>query len=432
MYFTKADIDARRARLAAQWNNVLKNDEAILVYSGYPVQKPGGLDQTYPFLPHPSYYWLTGRRREEEVILYNRHTGWIEFQKAWTREQSVWEGEKHDLLVQEPGKDIQHLKSYMETQRFSRVYQLGQVPGNPPVEDNALTLRTLLQQTRRVKDAAEVKLIRHIAGIAAYGYRELEQMIRPGVSEMEVRLAFEMQTFRHGGHAVPYDTIVGSGPNAAILHALPTTRIIGNNEFVLVDAGASVYDYCVDITRTFPSSAAMDTRHKALYELVLSVQQDCISKTLAGTFWHDIHNHAAREFTRGLLSFGILKGDLSGLIEKEVIAAFFPHGLGHLVGLHVRDTGQEENPSPRIYSGARLRVDIQLEAGHLITVEPGLYFIKALLEEPGFVKKYQEDINWNELEHWKHIGGVRIEDNILVTASGNENLTETVPKATHI
>lgn len=432
MYFTKADINARRTRLAAQWNNVLKDDEAVLVYSGHPVQKPGGLDQTYPFLPHPSYFWLTGRRREEEVILYNKHTGWMEFQKTWTREQSVWEGEKKDLLVQEPGEDLQRLERYLETQHFSRVYQLGQVPGNPPAEGNTLTLRTLLDQTRRVKDAAEVTLIRHIADIAAYGYRELAQMIRPGISEMDVRLAFEMQTFRHGGHTVPYDTIVGSGSNASILHALPTAKTIGDNEFVLVDAGVSVYDYCVDITRTFPSSATMDTRHKALYELVLSVQQDCIAKTVAGAFWHDIHSYAAREFTRGLLQLGILKGDLSGLIEKEVIASFFPHGLGHLVGLHVRDTGQEENLSPRIYFGSRLRVDLQLEPGHLITVEPGLYFIKALLEDPEFIKKHREDINWNELEHWKNIGGVRIEDNILVTASGNENLTEAVPKATHI
>ncbi|HEY8956708.1 M24 family metallopeptidase [Chitinophaga sp.] len=136
-----------------------------------------------------------------------------------------------------------------------------------------------------------------------YGYRELAQMIRPGISETDVRLAFEMQAFRHGGHTVPYDTVAGSGSN---------------------------------------------------------------------------------------------------------------------------------NLSPRIYFGSRLRVDLQLEPGHLITVEPGLYFIKALLEDPEFIKKHREDVNWNEVEHWKNIGGVRIEDNILVTASGNENLTEAVPKATHI
>src|ERR1044071_6386149 len=98
MYFTTSDISARRKKLEARWNEQLANDEAVLVYSGEPVQKPGGLDQTYPFLPHPAYFWLTGRRRESEVVLYNKNTGWVEFQKEIGADEAVWEGDRHDLL----------------------------------------------------------------------------------------------------------------------------------------------------------------------------------------------------------------------------------------------------------------------------------------------------------------------------------------------
>ncbi|RYY59435.1 MAG: M24 family metallopeptidase, partial [Chitinophagaceae bacterium] len=108
---------------------------------------------------------------------------------------------------------------------------------------------------------------------------------------------------------------------------------------------------------------------------------------------------------------------------------FFPHGLGHLVGLRVRDTGHAENLNPKAYFGARLRVDIQLEPGHLITVEPGLYFIDALLQDPEKQAQFKENVDWSELEHWKKIGGVRIEDNLLVTEGAPDNLTSVVDKA---
>jgi Xaa-Pro aminopeptidase len=115
-------------------------------------------------------------------------------------------------------------------------------------------------------------------------------------------------------------------------------------------------------------------------------------------------------------------------LEKEVSSAFFPHGVGHLVGLRVRDAGHEDNVNPKMYAGARLRVDIELEEGHFITVEPGCYFISALLDSNDIRNKYRDEINWDEVNKWKHIGGVRIEDDILITANGNDNLTIGVAK----
>lgn len=391
---------------------------------------PGGLDRMYPFLPHPAYFWLTARRREDEVILYNTNTGWLEFQKPFTAEQAVWEGEKNDLLVVQPGNNISQLGAYIRQQKFSAIYKLGQ--SGESVSGKAFELRTILDQIRRRKDEAEITLIKQIAEIAAYGYQEIGRMLQPGVSEKDIQIAYEATILKHGSHTVPYETIIGSGTNAAILHALPTSKIVQENELVLVDAGADVFDYCVDITRVFHSSQKASSQQQALYQLVLSVQEACIAETKPGAYWRDVHAKAAILFTEGLYNLGILKGDLAQLIEKEVASVFFPHGLGHLVGLRVRDTGQEENLNPKTYFGSRLRVDILLEAGHLITVEPGLYFIKALLENSEIKNKFKDDISWSELEKWQHIGGVRLEDNILLTQTGNENLTACVPKATEL
>lgn len=428
MYFTTQDIQARRARLATKWNALLGSDEAVLLHAGQPIQKPGGLDQTYPFLPHPAYFWLTGRRREGEVLLYNPGSGWTEFQTPFTKEQAVWEGPKSDLLVDEPGQDIDRLQSHLQQARYSNVYDLGQTDSYT-ASGKAFDLNTALDQTRRVKDAAEVRLIRSIADIAHAGYRAITETLRPGITEKDLHMAYESAIFRAGAQTVPYESIVGSGRNAAILHALPTGKVIGEKELVLVDAGADVYDYCVDITRTYGSSPGLDERQKALYALVLQVQLACIDACRAGAWWRDVHNTAARMFTEGLRTLGLLQGPLDTLLEKEVVSLFFPHGLGHLVGLRVRDTGHAENLQPKTYFGARLRVDIQLEPGHLITVEPGLYFIDALLNDPEKQAQYRNEVNWSELEHWKPLGGVRIEDNILVTEDAPDNLTSVIDKA---
>ncbi|MDQ3290192.1 MAG: aminopeptidase P family protein [Bacteroidota bacterium] len=427
MYFTKQDIQLRRQRLSLKWDVILGPDEAVLVYSGEPIGKPGGLDQTYPFLPHPAYYWLTGRRREGEVVLYNKNSGWIEFQKEIAATEAVWEGERNDLLVSEKGQNVLELANFLEKNRFSHIYKLGQTQASG-VAGKAFDLRTALDQTRRAKDGSEINLIKHLAQIATYGYQKIEEILRPGITEKEIQVVYEGEILRRGAHTVPYDTIVGSGPNSAILHALPTSKIIKKDEFVLVDAGCDIYDYCVDITRTFPASEKTSSQHSALYQLVLKAHTECIAMSKPGVFWRDVHNHAAKVLTEGLLQLGILKGSLSTLLENEVVSVFFPHGLGHLVGLRVRDTGQEENLNPKTYFGARLRVDIELEENHLITVEPGCYFIKSLLENPEIQSKYKEDIAWNEVEKWKNIGGVRIEDNILITQTGNDNLTIGVPK----
>ncbi|TCJ14310.1 M24 family metallopeptidase [Flaviaesturariibacter flavus] len=425
MTFTRSDIDARRARLAARWNDILAPNEAVLVHCGEPIQKPGGLDQTYPFLPHPAYFWLTGRRRESEAVLYSKEGGWVEFHKEIGADEAVWEGERHDILVEGKGRPNSEQEIYVALQQFDNVYHLGQ--HRTPVEGKAFELRTALDRTRRAKDAAEVALIRALAAIAKSGYERIAEAVRAGVTEQDLRIAFESEILRRGATGVPYESIVGSGPNSAILHFPPTLKTIREGELVLVDAGAERYDYCVDITRMF-SAGAPSQQQKDLYKLVLRAHEECIARSKAGVQWRDVHLHAARVITEDLLQLGVLKGSLDSLLEKEVSQVFFPHGVGHLVGLRVRDTGQPENINPKLYAGARLRIDLELEENFLITVEPGCYFIPALLDDAAIRSRFANDINWNEAEKWKRVGGVRIEDNILIGKNGNDNLTIDVPK----
>lgn len=428
MYFTSSDIKKRRTRVEHQWNNILDNNEVVLIHSGKLIQKPGGLDQCYPFIPHPTYFWLTGRRRDQEVLLYNKNIGWVEFQLQYTKQQLVWDGEAQDLLVAEPGKNIDDLKEFLLKENFELTYHLGQYEDTVQIEKHK-HLKTALDQIRRIKDEAEINLIKEISRIAALGYGALKNALGPGITERELQIIYEGELYKNGAHKVPYETLIGSGKNASVLHAIPGKKVLSKNELVLVDAGADIYDYCVDVSRTYVTTKPTDSKRNNLYTLVLNVQKACIAACKPGIYWHEIHRLAAHKLTEGLLHLGILKSNYDALIEHELIGLFFPHGIGHLVGLKVRDTGHEENQHPKNYFGANLRVDVKLEQGMILTVEPGLYFIKPLIENALLEKNLHEFINIQELNNWMDIGGIRIEDNILITENGNENLTVNIEKS---
>ena len=212
--------------------------------------------------------------------------------------------------------------------------------------------------------------------------------------------------------------MIGSGVNAAILHASPTAKVIEQNDLVLIDAGVDLYDYCVDITRVFPASGTFSSQGKMLYDLVKNAHAAGIENAIVGKDWHNIHKLTAKIIAEGLKSFGILKCDADTALESEAIALFYPHGVGHLVGLRVRDTGSPENLSPKKYCGAYLRVDLKLQENLTLTVEPGCYFIPALLNHPDRRKKFADLINWSEAEKWIPVGGVRVEDDILIQKNG--------------
>ena len=254
-------------------------------------------------------------------------------------------------------------------------------------------------------------------------------MLRPGFTERRIQVEIEAEYFRRGATRIGYDTVVGSGPNSAVLHAPPSQRVFKEGEFILIDSGAEVDRYVIDVTRTYvagrPSAFQCD-----LYQIVLNAQNRAIARCQPGAEWKDIHFSAATDLVAGLVNIGIMRGDPSSLVEQHAYTLFFPHGIGHMVGLGVRDAsglepGRSKDSRPCL---TYLRMDLILRSSYIVTIEPGLYFIPALLNNPLHREFFRDCINWSQVDKHIEVGGVRLEDTILVNHGMPENLTRMIPK----
>jgi len=417
-------LEVRRRRVAEA---LATEDALVLIGAGQPIPKPGGLDQTYPFRAHPEYYWLTGLRRSGGVLAFDSRRGWVHFVRPVSDEERLWEG----AVAAVEGEDVSELPAWLKARADRRVALLGSpvegVEGDPQL---AGLLRGRLDDVRRRKDAAEVELHQRAVTATAAGHAKARDVIRPGVTERQIQIELEAEMFRQGADAVAFGTIVGVGSNAAVLHFQPGGRIVNSDDLVLVDAGGEVEGYAGDVTRTYPAGNRFTAAQQAIYDLVLASQRAAIARCHIGAEWHDVHRAAARVLAAGLRGFGILKGDVESLLDSEAIALFFPHGIGHMVGLGVRDVGGRApgREEVRRFCGARLRVDLPLEEGFLMTVEPGVYFVPALLDNPERRHRFRDTVAWDKVEPWRSVGGVRIEDNVLLTAAGPRVTTEAIPK----
>jgi Xaa-Pro aminopeptidase len=285
-------------------------------------------------------------------------------------------------------------------------------------------LREKLKAVRRTKDEVEVGRIRRAVAATAAGFARLPELAVPGRTEREVQVELEAEFFRAGGERTAYGTIVGSGPNSAILHSTPSDRPIGKKDLVLVDAGCEIEGYCADVTRTLVRTA----EQRALRDVVREAQAAAVARCRAGTQFRDVHLRCAADLARGLVDFGVLRGDPQGLVERDAVALFFPHGVGHLVGLGVRDgdSAPPRRESPRA-TLQYLRLDLPLAPGFVVTIEPGIYFIPALLTDRELREKHRDAVQWDRAEGMLGFGGIRIEDNVVVTDGDPENLTAAIP-----
>ncbi len=419
-------LSARRTRLAA----ALSLDDALLVIgAGEPIPLPEGSDQTYPFRSHADYYYVAAHECAGGVVAFDPRdgasAGWVSFVPAVTEGERVWEGRQ-----QLPGTPLAHLESWLAARTGRKIAALGAAVRLVSADEaTTARVRDHFKHARRPKDAHEIALIRRAAEATARGYAKLPALLRPGVTERALQIELEAEFARGGGTRPGYGTIVGTGPNAAVLHFEPSYRAAQPGEFVLVDAGAEIERYMADVTRTYvvgePSAFQRD-----LYQVVLAAEERAIARCVPGAEWKEIHLAAATEMVAGLVSMGVMRGSPSSLVEQEAHALFFPHGLGHMVGLGVRDgsgllPGRTKDPRPCLKS---LRMDLPLAAGYVVTIEPGLYFIPALLNDPARRARYRECVNWPLVEQYLALGGVRLEDNVLVTDGAPEVLTSAIPK----
>jgi len=417
------DYVARRARIAPALG---LTDEIFLVGAGHPLAKPEISDAMLPFIAHQEYYYLTGLAEASGgIIAYDPASGWISFVPTVTETEQIWEGRQ-----QLPGEPLAKFSAWLGARAGRRVVMLG-APVAGVRRDAARTaaVRAAYQHARRPKELAEINLMRRCASATAAGYATIQSFLRPGVSERRQQLELEAEYFRHGAQVTGYDSIIGSGPNAAVFHGAPSARVAQAGEFILIDSGAQLDRYVIDVTRTYiagePSAFQRD-----LYQNVLNAELRAIDRCRPGAEWRDIHFGAAVDLIDGLITMGLMKGSAASLIEQEAHMLFFPHGIGHMLGLGVRDAsglepGRTKDPRSCL---ASLRQDLILRAGYIVTIEPGLYFIPALLNDPVRREKYRDCVNWPLADKCLGLGGVRLEDNLLITAAAPENLTAAIPK----
>lgn len=399
----------------------------MLVVAGEPIGIPGGQDQTYPFVAHPHYYWLSGSRRAGGVLAFDPEEGWVDFRAPIAQAERVWEGAEGEA----GGRDVAELPAWLEKRAGRPLAVVGAAyPG--VVADEQLSQRICreIQHLRRPKDPGEVALVARAVEASARGYARVSEWIQAGASEREVAIRLEAEFFLGGADSTGYGTIVGSGTNSAVLHWPASGKRMASGELVLIDAGGSIDGYTADVTRVYPVDGEWSDRQRDLHAILLQAQIRALEGCQVGVEWGDLHVRTALELAEGLLSLGVLRCSSQEAVESEAIALFFPHGLGHMLGLGVRDaSGLAPGRSEvRTFAGARLRMDLPLQADYLVTVEPGLYFIPALLNDAEKRAKHQDRIHWDRLEPWLQLGGMRIEDNVLVTPSGPRNLTSAIPK----
>jgi Xaa-Pro aminopeptidase len=414
-------LERRRQAVAADWN---LDRDIVLVGAGEPVPVPGRGDLTYPFRSHSEYLYLTDRERPGGVLAYDPADGWVDFVAPVTREEMLWEGAPGTGLDGVPASD---LAAWLAARADRPVGCLGApVPEAPSDDDLATELRRGLNRVRRQKDAVELERMRAAERATRAGFEVLTELVEPGRTERELQVELEAAFFRGGAARTAYDSIVAGGPNAAVLHFPPTARPLHQGELLLVDAGAEHRGYACDVTRTYPVSGSFTSEQAELHALVHSAQRAAIARCTAGTEFRDIHWAAARVIAEGLLDFGILRGSVDALVERRTVSLFFPHGVGHMLGLGVRDAG-EVLPGRESDDFPRLRIDLPLLPGHVVTIEPGIYFVPALLGDPEFRERHRDAVDWDRAERMIGFGGIRLEENVLITDDDREVLTADIP-----
>ena len=282
----------------------------------------------------------------------------------------------------------------------NQIRKLVRTGAAPPADFTDLAF--LLHEQRLIKSAAEVRVMRKAGEISAAAHVRAMQECQPGRYEYHLEAAIQHTFAEHGARFPAYNSIVGSGANACVLHYTENASKMRAGDLVLIDAGCEYQGYAADITRTFPVSGQFSTEQRAIYDVVLEAQRAAIAKVRPGNTWNQPHDATVRVITRGLIKLGLLRGKERELIKAEAYRDFYMHRAGHWLGLDVHDVGE-------------YRVDgrwRQLEPGMVLTIEPGIYIAADNTKVP---------------KRWRGIG-VRIEDDVVVTEQGCDVLTGDVPK----
>jgi Xaa-Pro aminopeptidase len=389
-------------------------------------------DVEHPYRQDSDLYYLTGFDEPESLLLMtNQHEEHrtVLFVRPKKREREIWDGPRAGVegAVAEFGADVafpieelgSKLPDYLANvkQLHYRVAQNDEADAkifgclnqlrrgarrgvNAP--ETIVDPSVHLHEMRLRKSEAELKIMREAAAITTEAHLHAMRMARPGMHEYEIDAELLHVFRKHGSERPAYESIVGSGPNATILHYRAGNRVMHAGELVLIDAGCEYGYYATDVTRTFPVSGKFSPEQRTVYEVVLRAQEAAIDAVKPGVTLQEIHDGAVRALTEGLVAIGLLEGEVDSLIEEEKYEPYYMHRTSHWLGMDVHDVGH-------YYVDGKHR---GLEPGFVLTVEPGLY-----------IATDAQDVD----ARWRGIG-VRIEDDVVVTPTGHEVLTAGIPK----
>ena len=270
-------------------------------------------------------------------------------------------------------------------------------------------LHEVIDECRVTKDAYEIASIRHANEVTTAAHIAVVKALKDAGNERELEAVFLERSIALGCKEQAYHGIFGSGHNAATLHYQANDQPLNGRWNLLVDAAAEWECYCADVTRTVPINGIFNNESEAIYTIVKSMQDGCLAMLRAGVQWEHVHMLAHEIAIEGLLALGILKGEKRMLLEARTSVAFFPHGLGHYLGMDTHDTGGHPNYDDQDRMFQYLRTRGTLPESSVITVEPGIYFCRFIIEPYLKDEKHKDFIDKEVLDRYWDVGGVRIE-----------------------
>lgn len=303
----------------------------------------------------------------------------------------------------------------------------------PEGRDSALVDAVIELRLRH--DAAAQAELREVCRVTALAHVAAMEATRPGLFEYEVLAELQRVVISHG-MSTSFGPIVSR--RGEVLHNPHSRGKLESGDLLLCDFGAeAATGWAGDVTRTYPVSGRFSPLQKDLYEAVLQAEQKAIEACRPGVRFRDVHLTAATTLAANLVTLGLLRGSAESLVERGTIALFFNHGIGHLLGLDVHDMedfgdragyapGRTRSPQ---FGLSYLRLDRDLEPGMAVTIEPGFYWNPALLEDANRLEPHRDALNFDRIEQAREVRGIRIEDDVLVTAAGPEVLTSQAPKS---
>ena len=448
MLFSKNTYVERRARLRQLVGHglivLMGNNESPMNYPS----------NTYKFRQDSSFLYFFGQHRDGLVGVIDADSG------AETLlgdeidiDDIVWYGEVTSVVqmaeecgvahtapmaaltemvaqAQKAGRKVHFLPPY----RHETMIRLHDLLGIHPSQQRDAASQELIQaviQLRLVKSAEEIEELERAAAIGYEMHTTAMRLCRPGVTEAYIGGVLDGIAASHGS-MVSFQSIVSM--HGEILHGYPSARPLEAGRLLLCDAGAETREhYCSDHTRTTPISGTFTQRQKDIYNIVVDCHDLALTHARPGVRWWDVHYDVCRLMTNRLKDLGLMKGDTEAAVQAGAHALFLPHGLGHAMGMDVHDmeglgqtfVGYDEETRPSTQFGtASLRFARRLEEGHVVTDEPGIYFIPALIDLWRKEGTNAEFLCFDEIEKYKDFGGIRIEDDVLITKDGCRFLGE--------